>query len=137
MRTKLLLDTCAVLYTSEGKLEGEAIAALDEAFDVGEAVRVSAISAWEIGLLAAKGRLPTAASPHRYFAEFIGLSGIELADATPAILIDSSYLPEPIHKDPADRIIIATARAMDLTIVTSDRLILDYASRGHVRALAC
>jgi PIN domain nuclease of toxin-antitoxin system len=110
---------------------------MDEAFDVGEPIRVSAISAWEIGLLAARGRLPTAAPPLRYFQEFIALPGIQLEDATPAILIDASYLPAPVHKDPADRIIIATARAKDLTIVTSDRLILDYAERGHVRAIAC
>lgn len=137
MKTRLLLDTCAVFYTSQGKLTGSALAAMDEAFDRNEAVRVSAISAWEIGLLASRGRLPTAASPLRYFEAFIALPGIELAEATPAILIDSSYLPSPIHWDPADRIIIATARALDLTILTSDRLVLEYADKGHVRAIAC
>lgn len=137
MKTRLLLDTCAVLYTSEGRLADNALSALDLAFDEGEPVRVSAITAWEVGLLASRGRLPTATPPSRYFAEFVGQPGIRLEPATPSILIDSSFLPTPIHGDPADRIIIATARALDLTIVTSDRLILDYAARGHVRALAC
>jgi PIN domain nuclease of toxin-antitoxin system len=46
-------------------------------------------------------------------------------------------LPGPVHGDPADRILIATARALDLTIVTRDSAILDYSARGHVRALPC
>ena len=134
---RLLLDTCAVLYTSEGTLAASAREAMDRSFDDGQDVCVSSISAWEVGLLAARGRLPTAAPPLRYFEQFVGLPGIRLEPATPAILIDSSFLPTPVHKDPADRIIIAPARALDLTIVTSDRLILDYAEKGHVRALAC
>ena len=64
-------------------------------------------------------------------------SGVVLQGLTADILIDSSLLPGEIHGDPADRIIIATARALDLTVVTRDRHILDYAARGHVRALAC
>ena len=67
----------------------------------------------------------------------MALPAMALEPTTPAIFVDSSFLPGPIHRDPADRIIVATARALDLTVVTSDRLILDYAARGHVRALAC
>jgi PIN domain nuclease of toxin-antitoxin system len=53
------------------------------------------------------------------------------------ILADSCALPGKPPNDPADRIIIATARESDMTIVTRDRLILDYARAGHVRAMAC
>jgi PIN domain nuclease of toxin-antitoxin system len=137
MKTRLLLDTCAVFYTSEGQLGEAAIEAMDQAFAAGEPVSVSAITAWEVGLLAARGRLPTVIPPGRYFEQFVRLPGIRVEPATPAILVESSFLPGPIHRDPADRIIIATARALDLTIVTSDRLILDYAARGNVLALAC
>ncbi len=137
MKTRLLLDTCAVFYTSEGQLGEAAVEAMDRSFAAGDPVSVSAITAWEVGLLAARGRLPTVVPPERYFELFAQLPGICIEPATPAILIDSSFLPGPIHRDPADRIIIATARALDLTIVTSDRLILDYAARGNVRALAC
>ncbi len=56
---------------------------------------------------------------------------------TPAILVAASYLPEPLHNDPMDRIIIATAREHDLTVITRDRLILAYGAAGHVRTLAC
>ena len=137
MTTRLLLDTCAVLYTTEDRMDGQTTALLARAFAEREPVAVSAISAWEIGLLAARGRLPTAAAPLRYFDAFAAIPGIRLEPATPAILADSSFLPGPVQRDPADRIIIATARALDLTIVTSDRLILTYASKGHVRAHAC
>ena len=57
--------------------------------------------------------------------------------ATAEVLIASSFLPGRIHLDPLDRIVIATARAHGLTILTRDRLILDYAAEGHVTALAC
>jgi len=46
-------------------------------------------------------------------------------------------LPQLIHKDPIDRILIATARENDLTIITRDRAILSYGAAGHVRTLAC
>ena len=137
MKTRLLLDTCAIFYVTEQKLGAKALEALDEAFDDSIPVRVSPITAWEIGMLSARGRLPTTAPPLHYFDQFVALPGVRLVELTPSILIASSFLPAPIHRDPADRMIIATARALDLTIMTRDRLILEYASRGHVRALAC
>lgn len=138
MTTKLLLDTCAVLYvTRQERMDEASVVAMDEAFDMGEAIGVSPISAWEIGLLAERGRLPTTVAPLRYFQSFVGLPGMRVEQLTPSILVESSFLPGPIHRDPADRILIATARALDLTIVTRDRLILEYAAKGHVRALAC
>ncbi len=76
-------------------------------------------------------------SARAVFQSFLRLPGVTLEGLTPDILIDSSLLPGEPHGDPADRIIIATARALDLTVVTRDRHILNYAERGHVRALAC
>jgi hypothetical protein len=49
----------------------------------------------------------------------------------------AASLPEPFHRDPADRLLVAQARADDLLLLTSDRSILAYAEAGHVRALAC
>jgi PIN domain nuclease of toxin-antitoxin system len=46
-------------------------------------------------------------------------------------------LPGPLHNDPADRLLITTARALDIPIVTRDRRILDYARAGAVAAVAC
>lgn len=46
-------------------------------------------------------------------------------------------LPEPIHGNPADRLMIAIARELDVPLITRDRAILAYAAAGHVRAVAC
>ena len=134
----LLLDTCAAIWMAQGAfLEPEALGAIDRAGEEGRPIRLSLITAWELGVLAKSGRAAMAQSPAAIFRAFLQLPGIIQQDLTADILIDSSLLPTPVHGDPADRIIIATARALDLTIVTRDRLILDYAAHGHVRALAC
>lgn len=110
---------------------------MNDSFASGGKVRVSPISAWELGLLSAKGRLSTTRAPIDLFAEAIATPGVWIEALSPEVLIDASFLPGVIHGDPADRILIATARKLDLTLVTRDRTILDYAREGHVRALAC
>lgn len=88
-------------------------------------------------MLVRNGRLALASEPEIWFGDFIERSRAILISTTAKLLIASSFLPPPIHSDPADRIIIATARAQNLSIVTRDRAILSYADMGHVRALRC
>lgn len=114
-----------------------AVGAIGGAVDDGIPIMVSPITAWERGLLAAKGRIASPMTPRRWFEVLLSQPGIQLAEMSIDILIDSSFLPGEPQGDPADRIIIATARSFDLTIVTRDRAILDYAAQGYVRALAC
>ena len=114
-----------------------AVDALNTTYEEGRPTLISPITAWERGMLAAKGRLSSPVSPYRWFNELIAIEGYELIELSSEILIDSSFLPGELHGDPADRIIIATARAHDLTVVTRDRHILTYAQAGHVRALEC
>jgi PIN domain nuclease of toxin-antitoxin system len=52
-------------------------------------------------------------------------------------LYGASHLPRPIHPDPADRLLIATARIPDATLITGDKSILAHAKAGHVKAVAC
>jgi PIN domain nuclease of toxin-antitoxin system len=135
---QLLLDTCAVIWTSAGgALADEAIQALDQAEDDGTPVLISPITAWEIGLLVARGRLAFPIEPRAWFDRLMEAPNIELADLPPSVLIASAFLPGTPPRDPADQIIIATAREQNLTIVTRDRHVLNYALAGHVRALAC
>ena len=61
----------------------------------------------------------------------------KLAELGPRVLVASTELPEGMHRDPADRIIVATAREFGLRVVTRDRKILSYAEKGHVMAVAC
>ena len=62
---------------------------------------------------------------------------IKPAPFTPEIAIDSSYLPGNLHGDPADRLIIATARQFGVPVVTRDARIRAYAEAGHVRVIPC
>lgn len=136
--TALLLDTCATIWISQDEpVAAEALDAVDKAARDGTPIYVSPMTAWEIGLLNARGRLAMAMSPEDWFASLMQVPGMALAELTPKILIASSFLPGDPPRDPADRIIAATARALRLQLVTRDRLLLDYANQGHIQALAC
>ncbi|MEQ8480047.1 MAG: type II toxin-antitoxin system VapC family toxin [Hoeflea sp.] len=137
MSERLLLDTCAMIWISQAETIDTAAAELIAIAETDGTLSISAMSAWELGMLVAKGRLPSRKPPLRWFAEFVEASGVKVEDATPDILIASSYLPSPIHNDPVDRILIATARESDFTILTRDRAILKYGELGHVRAIHC
>lgn len=138
MSNRYLLDTCMLIYLSRDEpISASADAAIDATEFGRGGLSISPISAWELGLLVAKRRLNTTRDPHRWFYDFVEGAGLDVPEATPAILIAASFLPQPIHSDPADRIIIATAREHDLTIITRDRAILAYGDAGHVKTLAC
>ena len=137
MGQPLLLDSCAAIWLANGDpLAAFSLAALDDAFRQGDMVAVSPITAWEIGLLSARGRLPLLMEPATWFRKLIALPGLSLAPLTPEILIQSSVLPGSPPRDPADRIMAATART-GYRLVTRDRLLLDYAEAGHIEGIAC
>lgn len=88
-------------------------------------------------MLISKGRLATTRSAQAWFDAVIDALAAEPLETSLSILLASSFLPQPIHNDPTDRILIATAREHDLTIITRDRAILAYGAVGHVKTLAC
>jgi PIN domain nuclease of toxin-antitoxin system len=134
----LLLDTCAVIWIAENeKLAPGAIEALDDANESGAATYVSPITAWEIGMLVSRDRLKLLITPQRWFARLFETQGVKLAVMSPDLLIDASFLPGNPPRDPADRIIAATARDYGCTLITRDRLLLDYGEQGYVSVLAC
>ena len=100
-------------------------------------VFVSPITAWEIGLLVSHNRISLSAIPHRWFARVLATPGMQLAEMSPDILIASSLLPGTPPRDPADRVLLATARDLGATLVTRDRAILAYGESGQVSTLAC
>lgn len=134
----LLLDTCAAIWMTTGApLEPLAEDAIDQARDMSESVYVSSVTAWEVALLASKGRFASPHSPKAWFERLMAIDTFELVDVTPGLFMDSCFLPGKLSRDPGDRIIVATAREHGLTIVTRDKKILDYCDAGHVLALAC
>jgi PIN domain nuclease of toxin-antitoxin system len=114
----------------------ESIARIDDAATRGD-VLVSPISAWEIGLLVRKGRIRLDLEPLPWFERFLGLPGVRLTPLGVAAAVSATFLPEPFHGDPADRLLVATARTLPATLITRDGQILSYAAAGHIGALAC
>jgi PIN domain nuclease of toxin-antitoxin system len=96
-------------------------------------IGVSSISQWEIAKLVELGRLELPISLEKWFAQALTYPGVELIELTPAIAIESTRLPGEFHRDPADQIIVATARIMKCKLVTSDERILNY---PHVKTAA-
>ncbi|HUS53512.1 MAG TPA: type II toxin-antitoxin system VapC family toxin [Thermohalobaculum sp.] len=134
----LLLDTCAVIWIAAGAEISElAEKALQDAASESAAIAISPISIWEIGLLVARGRLALSTSPRAWIATVLEQPGVTLAGMLPDMLLDSSFLPGEPPRDPADRIILATARAEGMRIVTRDRAMLSYAQAGHAEVIAC
>jgi PIN domain nuclease of toxin-antitoxin system len=133
----ILLDTHALLWLDGGApMTRERTAAIDDAAARGE-VLISPVSAWEIGLLVRKGRIRLDLEPLPWFERALGLPGARLTPLAVAAVISSSFLAEPFHGDPADRLLVATARTVPATLITRDTRILSYAAAGHLRALAC
>ncbi len=100
------------------------------------ALRLAAISIWEIALLASRARITLARPTLEWVEAALASSRAELEPLTPVISVDSCALPPGLHGDPADRIIVATARCTGSVLLTRDRRMLDYAALGHVAALA-
>src|ERR1700710_1884766 len=134
----LLLDTHAVIWLFEDKpLAPKAMSAIDAAYRDGTPLLVSPITAWEIGQLVSRNRISLSAPPHRWFARVLATPGMQLAEMSPDILIATSLLPGTPPRDPADRILLATARDLGATLMTRDRPILAYGETGQVSTLAC
>jgi PIN domain nuclease of toxin-antitoxin system len=134
----ILLDTCAAIWLVAGsKVSQPAEEALNAAWAAGEPVYISPITAWEVGLLAQRGRFASPHPPKVWFDRLLAIDGVALDLLPPSVLTDSSFLPGEPPTDPADRIVVAAAREHDHIIMTRDRIILDYAKAGHVRALEC
>jgi PIN domain nuclease of toxin-antitoxin system len=134
----LLLDTHAAIWITEDQpIASGAVEAIDAAYRAGSTVFVSAITAWEIGLLVSRNRLNLVARPERWFQRLLAIPGVRLADLSPDILIASSFLPGQPPRDPADRILLATARDLGATLITRDRLLLKYGEDGQVSTIAC
>ena len=87
---------------------------------------VSAISCWEIAKLVEYGRVTISCSLKDWLEQALAYPGVRLLPLTPAIAAESTQLPGSFHSDPADQMIVATARVHDCPLLTFDRAILAY-----------
>ena len=132
-----LLDTCAAIWIMNGDpLREPAASALAEKHG-SEGLAASPMTAWEVALLAAKGKLALSIGPDVWFDRLCALPGVALAGMPPSVLIASCSLPGSPPADPVDRILAATARAFGYTLVTRDRHLLNYGGEGHIQVMGC
>lgn len=135
---KLLIDTCAAIWLMGGaQVSKQVEIAFEESFSNNQNILICPYTAWEVGMLCAKGRLALIKGPIGWYNDLVGLNGFEEAYLSPEIMIKSSFLEGEPPKDPGDRMIIATANQYDATIITRDKKILAYAAAGNCKALEC
>jgi len=99
-------------------------------------VYISAISVWEVAILDQSKKVTLSVECRTWIDRALKAPGVQFAPLSPAIMIDSPRLPGCVHRDPADRMLIATARSLNATLVTRDKLILDYSRTGYVKTLS-
>ena len=122
---KILLDTCAVLWCvlSPENLSARAREVLSTEDTV---VHVSPISCAEVACGVQRGRVELDRHWKLWFRHFVDLNGWRSVSIDLRIVEESYSLPEYSHRDPADRIIIATARLLQCPVVTADRRMMHY-----------
>lgn len=123
----ILLDTHALVWWCNGdpRLSGRARRAIDDERKFDE-VAASSFSCWEIAILVQNNRLDLSASVSDWLATVMQFRAIRFIAVNNEIAVASVQLPGNIHKDPADRIIVATARSLGVPIVTADRQLRAY-----------
>ena len=129
----LLLDTHVLLWWVSGNhpLPDRVLQAIEQAL-AEEEVLVSAITAWEISMLITRGRLSLTMDVETWLGIVDEIEGLRFVAVDREIAVKSTLLPGVFHKDPADRMIVATARANGVPLVTADEKILAY---EHVKTV--
>ena len=130
----IVLDTHALLWWASGdkvQLSAAAAHAIDEELAGGQ-IMVSSISAWELAMLVDRGRVALSMDIEEWLSVVSRIEAVNFVPVDNEIGVKSVALPGAFHKDPADRIIVATARKLAAPLVTVDEEIRRY---PHVRTI--
>ena len=133
----LILDTHVWLWTMAGSRDHLSAYAIEEieAHASRGRLYVAAISVWEVAMLESRGRVRLARRIDDWVEAALSAPGTHFLPLSPAIAIESTRLPGHVHGDPADRMLIASARITGGRLATLDQRIIDYASDGHLEVL--
>lgn len=128
---KILLDTCCIIWSvsSPENLSRKAATLLQSE---NSEIFVSPISAAEIACASERRRIMIDRHWKKWFRHYLDLNGWQIENIDLHIIEEAYSLPENFHADPADRIIAATARLRNYSVLTADRKILDY---PHVESI--
>ncbi len=129
----LLLDTHVLLWMAEGlpQLSPSSQELIDKAAEE-EGLAVSSISFWEVAMLESRRRISLSLPVSKWREVVLDNSSITELPVSGDIAIESVLLPGTLHEDPADRLLIATARLRGGRLATRDEEILRYGAAGHV-----
>jgi PIN domain nuclease of toxin-antitoxin system len=130
-----VLDTHILVWWVNGNnaLSTKAKKAITDTLDHGGEIVISSISAWEISMLIQKGRLLLTVDVESWLDQVAQIDGVTFYPVDNEIALKSVSLPGNFHRDPADRMIVATARKLALPLITTDEKILRY---RHVKTIA-
>jgi PIN domain nuclease of toxin-antitoxin system len=133
-RLMIVIDTHVLVWwvSGSGKLSTAAKKALKTTLNSSSEVLISSISAWEIAMLVEKGRLVLSMDVESWLDEVRQIDGVRFLPVDNEIGVKATALPGDFHKDPADRMIVATARKLAVPVVTADEKILRY---EHVKTI--
>jgi PIN domain nuclease of toxin-antitoxin system len=132
---RFVLDTHAWLWAADGRVSSKIAKRLDAAGIAGE-LYVAAITPWEVAMAVRAGRIRIRGNVLHWIEEALQRMRVAVASLDPAIAVDAVDLPAWDHRDPADRLIVATARGLNAVLVTADTTILEYAATAKaVRVL--
>jgi len=132
---RLVLDTHVWTMLVAGDRFAPRILRRIDAAAAADALYLAAVTVWEIAMLATKGALKLNAPTLSWVTDAVHASRVIVFPLEPSIAIDAAELPL-FHGDPADRMIVATARYLKAVLITRDTKILDYAEETkNVRAI--
>jgi PIN domain nuclease of toxin-antitoxin system len=122
----ILLDTHIwIWWVSENDRLSQKHAEIIEA-NIDAGIGVSIISCWEVAKLVEYDRLRLIQPVDQWIRDALAYPGVQLLELTPPIVIESTQLPGNFHKDPADQMIVATARIYNISLLTVDSKIVNY-----------
>lgn len=133
LQHKILLDTHIWIWLLQGNTSLSV--SFREAVDrlsLQEAILISPISIWEVGMLVEKKRISLEMDCMDWVQKALAIPGFTLAPISPRIAIESCRLPGEVHGDPADRLLLATAHEENAVLVTCDEKLLHYGKKGFI-----
>lgn len=129
----IVLDTHILIWwvSGDAQLNQTALEAIEHELSAGEVI-ISSITAWEVAMLVQKNRLVLSMDVDAWLNAIAGIERVRFYPVDNEVAVKSATLPGEFHKDPADRIMVATARQLGCALVTSDEKVCSY---PHVKTI--
>jgi len=130
---KLVMDTHILIWYLEGiELSQQQVQIIESQRNLNQ-LYISAISIWEVSMLINKKKAAISIPINEWLNKVLSIPGLNIIDLSLTILVESCNLPDFDHKDPADRMIIASTREIAGHLLTFDKRILEYANNGYLK----